>query len=130
MLLVPVRITASPIHGLGVFAAAAIPRGTPIWTFQPGFDREFSTVDFAELPTPAQRHLRWYAYLDIQTGHWVLGGDHTGYMNHSSQPNTGAPPAGTSPVVTVALRDIAAGEELTCDYFAFDAEAAGKLSAK
>jgi SET domain-containing protein len=30
-------------------------------------------------------------------------------------------------VVTVALRDLAAGEELTCDYHAFDAEAPAKL---
>jgi SET domain-containing protein len=29
--------------------------------------------------------------------------------------------------VTCALRDIAAGEELTCDYRAFDAEAEAKL---
>jgi len=27
----------------------------------------------------------------------------------------------------VALRDIAAGEEITCNYFEFDADAPGKL---
>lgn len=31
------------------------------------------------------------------------------------------------PVTTVALRDIAAGEEITCDYRAYDADTAWKL---
>jgi hypothetical protein len=49
-------------------------------------------------------------------------------MNHDPRPNTGAPADAREPVTTVALRDIAAGEELTCDYAAFDAVAAAKLS--
>jgi SET domain-containing protein len=48
-------------------------------------------------------------------------------MNHSPAPNTGALPDAPLPVVTVAMRDIAAGEELTCDYLVFDTEAANKL---
>ena len=31
------------------------------------------------------------------------------------------------PVVTVALRDIAPGEEITCNYYAYDADADWKL---
>ena len=31
------------------------------------------------------------------------------------------------PVVTVALRDIAAGEEITCNYLDYDADTAWKL---
>ena len=48
-------------------------------------------------------------------------------MNHSSTPNTGVLPGADDPGLTVTLRPIAAGEELTCDYIAFDAEAATKL---
>lgn len=40
MLLVRVRVDRSPIHGLGVFAAEPIARGTDVWRFTPGFDLE------------------------------------------------------------------------------------------
>ncbi len=127
MLLIETRVAPSAIHGLGLFAVKFIPRGTPVWKFQPGFDREFSSTEFAALPPEAQRHLRWFAFLDAASAGWNLSGDHACFMNHSPAPNTGAPPRGNLPVVTVALRDIAAGEEISCDYFAFDAEAAAKI---
>jgi SET domain-containing protein len=127
MLLIPTHVAPSAIHGLGLFAVNTIPRGMPVWKFQPDFDREFSPAQLAALPPEAQKHLRWFAYLDLQNGRWVLSGDHACFMNHSPAPNTGAPPSAIPPVVTVAFRKIPAGEEITCDYFAFDAEAAAKL---
>lgn len=127
MILIRTRVAPSAIHGLGLFAVDAIPLGTPIWKFEPGFDGEFSAEDFAMLPSQAQAHLRWFAYLDKATGGWVLSGDHACFMNHSLNPNTAAPPGAVPPIVTVARRDIAAGEELTCDYRDFDAEAGHKL---
>ena len=126
MILIETRVAPSAIHGLGLFSGQPVLRGTPIWKFQPDFDREFSPAQFAGLPLPAQQHLRWFAFLDA-AGHWILSGDHACFMNHSPTPNTGALPTAESPVVTVALRNIAAGEELTCDYFAFDAAAGAKL---
>lgn len=127
MMLVETRVAPSAIHGLGLFAVKMIPRGTPIWKFQPGFDQEFSPAQFSALPVDAQKHLRWFAFLDQVSGNWVLSGDHACFMNHSAAPNTGALPYAPQPVVTVALLDIGAGEELTCDYLAFDSEAANKL---
>lgn len=127
MILIETRVAPSAIHGMGLFAVKAIPRGTPVWRFQPGFDREFSPAQFSALPAEAQKHLRWFAFLDLVGGNWVLSGDHACFMNHSAEPNTGALPDAGQPVVTVALRDIGAGEELTCDYFAFDTEAVSKL---
>lgn len=121
MMLVPVRADRSAIHGLGLFAAAFIPRGTPVWRFQPGFDRTFSSGEFAGLPAEAQAHVRHYGYLDSATGHWFLGGDLSIFMNHGPVPNTGATAAIGSAGLTCALRDIPAGEELTCDYRTFDA---------
>lgn len=127
MLLIETRVAPSVIHGLGLFAVKFIPCGKPVWQFQPGFDREFLPAEFATLPSEAQRHLRWFAFLDVVSGRWNLSGDHACFMNHSSEPNTGAILHGCLPVITVARRDLAAGEEITCDYFAFDAEAAAKL---
>jgi SET domain-containing protein len=125
MMLIRTRVAPSPIHGLGLFAVESIARGTPVWRFQPVFDREFSPEQFAALPLIAREHLRWFGFKE--NSHVVLNGDHGCFMNHSPTPNTGALPNATAPVTTVALRDIAASEELTCDYFAFDEDAARKL---
>src|SRR5690349_1099105 len=119
MLLVRTRVAPSPIHGLGLFAAEAIPRGTPIWRFQPGFDRAYSREEFAQLPALAREHLRWFTYFDKAQDALIKSGDLCCFMNHADEPNTGTGASLTEPVVTIALRDIAAGEELTCDYRAF-----------
>jgi SET domain-containing protein len=60
-------------------------------------------------------------------GHVILSGDHACFINHSLTPNTGAPPDASGPVVTRALRDIAADEEITCNYFDYDADTPWKL---
>jgi SET domain-containing protein len=72
-----------------------------------------------------QTYLKNFSYLSRFTGVWVLPGDHDRYMNHSDEPNVGMNPNGNTE--NLALRDIAAGEELTCDYRTFDAEWRGKL---
>jgi hypothetical protein len=127
MMLVRTRVAPSAIHGLGLFAVDDLPGGTPIWRFEPGFDRLFTAKQFSVLPLEAQAHLRWFAYMDKPSGAWVLSGDHSCFMNHSPDPNSGAPSGATTPITTVALRDIAAGEELSCNYWDFDAEAGQKL---
>jgi SET domain-containing protein len=47
----------------------------------------------------------------------VFCSDSAKFMNHSSNPNCHDP----QDYLTIAARDRAAGEELTCDYSAFDA---------
>jgi SET domain-containing protein len=127
MMLIETRVQASGIHGMGLFAIKLIPRGTPIWTFQPGFDHDFSPAQFAALPTLARQHTRWFCFVSKADGHVILSGDHACFINHSTNPNTGAPPAAEPPVVTVALRDIAPDEEITCNYFDYDADTRWKL---
>lgn len=120
MLLVPVRADRSPLHGLGIFSVTNIKAGTPIWRFQPGFDREFTEEQFAALPGPAQEHVRHYGFRALDKACWVLNGDLGIFMNHSAHPNTGAPGSNGMAEWTFALRDVNPGEELTCDYHAFD----------
>jgi len=103
MLLVPVRVGPSAIEGNGALAQVELPPGTPFWRFEEGFDRAFSPSEFERLPAQAQAHLRHFAWVRRDDGHWILSGDLACFMNH------------------------AAGEEITCDYFAFDAQAAVKL---
>ena len=54
----------------------------------------------------------------------TLCGDHSKHMNHAGAPNILS--AGEH---DVAARDIASGEELTCNYYDFDLDADVKLAA-
>lgn len=127
MILIRTRVAPSTIHGTGLFAVGAVAKGTPIWRFEPGFDCDIAPAQFVALPLLAREHLRCFAYVSKEDGHLIRSGDHTCFMNHSPACNTGALPSAQPPVTTVALRDIADGEELTCDYHAFDADSAWKL---
>lgn len=128
MLLIQTRVAPSDIHGLGLFAIEPVPVGTPVWRFQAGFDRELAPDEVAGWPEPARRHARSYGFINRVDRRVTLDGDHACFMNHAAMPNTGAPAGAQHPITTVALRDIAAGEEITCDYYAFDADAAWKLA--
>jgi hypothetical protein len=62
MMLIETRVAPSAIHGMGLFVAKFVPRGTPVWKFQPGFDRDFSPEQFAALPPLAHQRTprrRW-----------------------------------------------------------------------
>ena len=127
MLLIHTRVAPSLIHGLGLFTVAPVSAGTPVWRFAEGFDHVFTPEQFAALPEPARRHVAWFAFVRPDDGSRVLSGDHACFMNHAARPNTGVPPGTGEPILTVTRCDLPAGAELTCDYFTFDADAAGKL---
>src|ERR1700761_1155788 len=112
MLLVNTRALASPIEGVGLFAAEPIAKGTVVWRFEPGIDLVVPEARIADLPDAAQAFFRRYAFpCPFFPGGLLLGFDNTRFVNHSATPNLD----NTGPD-TVALRDIAAGEELTTDY--------------
>ena len=110
MILIPVRVGPSRIHGQGLFCVEPVAAGTPVWKFQAGFDRAFPPAAFEALPPEARTHVRWFAYFDGEADAWILSGDHACFMNHDPRPNTGTAEGATGAVVTVALRDLAAGE--------------------
>lgn len=112
MLQVPTRINVSPIHGIGLFAAAPISKGTTIWEFTPHFDVVFTPKQLETLHPCARELVEKYSYFDESFNALVLCGDDARFMNHSPTPNTDDGPS----LRTVAKRDIAEGEELTCNY--------------
>lgn len=126
-MLIKTRVAPSAIHGMGLFTVEPVKRGTPVWRFEPGFDHDFSPSAFAALPRLAQDHTRWFCFVSKVDGHVILSGDHACFINHSAAHNTGAPAEAVAPVTTVALRDLATGEEITCDYWSYDADTPWKL---
>ena len=114
MFRVPTYVSRSSIHGFGVFAAAPIARGTTIWEFDEGADWTLTEAELAAFPERLRGQMEAWTYQG-EDGFFVLCSDSAKFMNHSFQPN--CDDHGSN---TVAARDIAAGEELTCDYRAFD----------
>jgi hypothetical protein len=99
-----------PSIGYGVFATQAIPRGTITWA-QCALDRVFTSDEILALEPEYLPHIEKYAYLNARGEH-VLCWDHGRFMNHSCAPAVLSPGFD----IDIAIRDIRAGEELTCDY--------------
>jgi hypothetical protein len=116
MLLVSVFLDRSPIQGIGVFARQAIPAGARVWELDLRFDRLVEISVYEGLMGPARDYLDRYAYPRRSDPRFIVfEADDARYMNHAADPNCGF----LSEDVAVALRDIAPGEELTCDYNTF-----------
>lgn len=112
MLLVPTYVAASPLEGVGTFAARAIARGEPVWAFARGIDLLIPDADLVGLPEAFRAFLDRYAYRSSDVpGGLILPCDHARFLNHSENPNIES-----KGLRTHALRDIAEGDELLCDY--------------
>ena len=120
MLLVKTYLDRSKIHGIGLFAAERIAKGTVIWRRSPEIDLLLEPAQLDRLAPPAREQIEKYTYLDRHLGKLVLCGDDARFFNHSDEPNCLDFPDDTGGT-TVAKRDIEAGEELTSDYASFDA---------
>lgn len=116
MLLVKTSIRQSPIHGLGLFAEEDIPAGTLLWRLEPLIDRVIPEADLARLPEQVAEYVDIYSEYFPELGLLVLSGDNDRYTNHSDSPNTEVILPNGPEAHVRALRDIAAGEEITCDY--------------
>lgn len=92
-----VRVAQSPIHGKGLFAAVAIPRGEYIGTYL-GPDAKKNGS-----------HVLWVDAGDEWVGR--RGMNRLRYLNHSAQPN-----AEFDGFDLYALRRIRPDEEITIDY--------------
>jgi hypothetical protein len=108
----------SRIHGTGVFARQPIPAGTRVWQF----DDSMSVCDrfaLATLETGQLRYALHGGYLHKPTDRFLWYTDGMQFMNHANTPlaNVGLTfwPALREDHI-VAIRNIAAGEELLEDY--------------
>ena len=114
MMMVDTELRPSPIHGLGAFLLVPVKRGDLIWRFDSRIDRIYTEDEIASLPPHAQSYLRTYSTWHATTGLFVLCGDNGRYFNHAADPTT------VSNAISFgedrAIRDLAAGEELTSDY--------------
>jgi hypothetical protein len=118
----------SPLHGLGVFATRYIPAGTIWWTGEP--DQNIVFIEQAQynifqksadnnLKTNFLHFVHQYGYYAGKLDCLILCLDDARYLNHAPNPNSGTLPDG-NPLASVALRNIAKGEEITENYELYD----------
>jgi SET domain-containing protein len=117
MMLVHTYVAPSSIEGVGIFAADPIPAGTLIWELAPQFDRLIKRGDVPSFPPVLRHFVERYSYpYPHDPEQLIVEIDNGRFMNHSEAPNT----VFSDPDAGYTVRDIEAGEELTCNYAEFD----------
>jgi len=113
MNIVKTYVDKSKIDGLGLFAAEDITKGSLIWRID-GLDIIVDETGLENLRLTIEQMKYFYKY-SYKTGeHYVFCSDDNKYCNHAEDANT------MSDFKTqVAIRDIKAGEEITCNYKEF-----------
>ena len=126
MLVVRTNLGPSSIHGIGAFAGEPIRKGQVVWQFDPRIDLRFPLSDLSNFPPAVQEHFVTRCYVEMFQGQkvMVICSDNAQYVNHSTDPNLVDSEDGH---VEIAARDIAVGEELTCNYYISDLAVFEKL---
>ena len=118
------EVKPSPIAGVGLFLTKPVARGALLWKYAPGtsvteHDEASLRARLKDLPPKEAQDLCEHFY--CWNGLVIEILDDAKLWNHSKSPNTGDHPDGEGDgagdgMSSYALRDIAAGEELTDDY--------------
>lgn len=116
MILVRTQIGLSEVHGIGLFAAEFILKGTITWRYEPDFDAAYSEGALLRMSEAAKEQFLKYAYYDKELERYILCSDDQRFINHESN----HPNIISTPRQDIAARDILPGEELLCDYNCYD----------
>lgn len=103
--------------GYGVFATRPIPRGTVTYV-KDDLEIELTQRQFERLDATHRQIVDKYSYIDPR-GRRIVSWDHAKYVNHRCECNT----ISTGYGFEIAIRDIAAGEEITDEYGLFNLQA-------
>jgi SET domain-containing protein len=117
------EVRKSHIHGLGLFAKVAIPKGTVWWhgrreevlLLSKGQWQTLARSERSLLIEQTMEAVLTYGYYTVEADSLILCLDNSRHINHSPKPNSGAPRS-ANPLASMALRDIAAGEEIVENY--------------
>lgn len=117
-----VVVRSSPIHAAGVFALERIKKGTRVLEYTGDRVRHDAADKLYDK--------RPYTYLfGVGDGTYVIDGYGIAmYVNHSCDPNCETEEDEDERVWILAMRDIAAGEELVYDYFLYDGAGPAKCT--
>jgi SET domain-containing protein len=120
MLLVPYYLGASAIEGVGLFAKRDVRAGEMIYQFDTRFVMVIADSELAKMPEVGREAVLRYSYRGA--GKERLGNamyycaDDSRFFNHDDDPNVRWNDAQEA---YIAVRDIPAKTEFTCDYREF-----------
>jgi hypothetical protein len=115
MLCVKTKLKLSSVSGIGLFADEYIPKDTVVWKYEPSIDVLLTKEDIEKLSDSAKEQVYNYAFLDVDHKKYMLCGDDARFFNHSESNNC----TDEFSNITIAIRDIKRGEELTVNYKKF-----------
>jgi len=114
MLIKKMKVSASSIHGIGLFADEDIKAGDVVWEYNPLTTQVFSKSKFylvcQGLSLQAIGDLINFSYIKNNKIYYI--NDNTRFINHSTHPNIRF----DNDNQEIALRDISKGEEITENY--------------
>lgn len=134
MLVIDTYLAPDQYGGRAVFAAKPIKKGDIVWRYDEAATRIITIPEYVGMIAQGgelAHTLKTYCYpaeieVDGRPAYVLLHDlDNGSFMNHDDAPNTGYITSADHPhyheadQVNIALRDIAAGEQLTFDYFEF-----------
>lgn len=111
LLLIEHYVAPSAIHGLGVFAAGFVPKGTKVWVFHPAIDHAVPVFELDGLPDHVIERIETHSEFLADRAVFRLSADGAYFMNHGDDPNLS-----DQGEEMFARRDIQHGDELLCDY--------------
>jgi SET domain-containing protein len=111
------KLGISPIHGIGVFAIRAIPKGiNPLKSYIGNREIDVTKKEIKNLPKGVRNQIDMFCFYDRKKVSIPVNGlnsfDLAVYLNHSKQPNLRFKKNGE----LQSLKSIAEGEELFIDY--------------
>ena len=112
MFLIHYRIRPSKIHGLGVFTAEFIPKGTVVWHYKEPTDYRIPLTESRD------QFSLTYGYIPHGKDFVEIPGDGAIFVNHSAEANVVINPLDEDAMI--ANKDIKYGEEILCNYHEID----------
>ena len=131
MMMIPVEVKKSEIHGQGIFATSSIPEGTVLWAFVPGLYRSTSGYVVKYGDPRVSSYIQERGYLSPEKPNtWIICFDEAQFWNfprRGEEANCRLGGELDGEKLILADRDIAVGEELTVPPES-DADYARKIS--
>lgn len=115
------KLSASDLHGVGLFANENIKRGQTIYTARPLFDLNITQEQFDTLDQKEKDEILWWGFFDQPSQMWHVDFDVSKFINHSYDPAV-TQDKHHNEAYLVAKRDIKTGEELTQNYLEFETQ--------
>jgi SET domain-containing protein len=117
MLMIPVEVRKSEIHGQGIFALHDIRESAVIWQFEPGLDRRVSLFAIKHTEPRMREYIMERGYINPhQPDQFVLCLDAAQFLNFApigQKPNLALGGIQDGEHILLAAVDISAGTELT-----------------